>query len=48
LVALHETRIFLQKLFELPGIALVREPDMSWNAQLKSYELRGAVIRWDR
>jgi len=44
LVALHETRIFLQKFFELPGITLVREPDMTWNSQLKSYELRDAVV----
>ncbi len=44
LVALHETRIFLEQLFQLEGIELVREPDISWNEQLKSYELRNARI----
>jgi len=43
-VALHETRIFLQKLFEVPGLKLEREPDIGWNDQLKSYELRNAII----
>ncbi len=43
-VALHETRIFLDQLFRVPGLALAREPDISWNDQLKSYELRNARI----
>lgn len=43
-VALHETRIFLHKLFEVPGLKLEREPDISWNDALKSYELRNAII----
>jgi cytochrome P450 len=43
-VALHETRIFLQKLFEVPGLKLERAPDISWNDQLKSYELRNALV----
>ncbi len=43
-VALHETRIFLDQLFRVPGITLEREPDISWNAQLGSYELRNADI----
>ncbi len=43
-VALHETRIFLQQLFQVPGIKLEREPDISWNTQLGSYELRNAEI----
>jgi cytochrome P450 len=46
-VALHETRIFLQQLFRVPGITLAREPDISWNAQLGSYELRHADITCD-
>lgn len=47
LVALHETRIFLAQLFRVPGIRLEREPDMSWNPQLMSYELRNADITCD-
>lgn len=43
-VALHETRIFLDALFRIPGLKLEREPDISWNAQLKSYELRNVVV----
>jgi cytochrome P450 len=46
-VALHETRIFLEQLFRVPGIRLKREPDISWNAQLGSYELRNALIACD-
>jgi cytochrome P450 len=46
-VALHETRIFLDRLFRLPGIRLVSEPTISWNAQIQGYELRGAVVACD-
>lgn len=46
-VALHETRIFLEQLFVVPGLRLEREPDMGWNDQLGSYELRNAVISCD-
>lgn len=47
-VALHETRIFLDALFRIPGLKLEREPDISWNAQLKSYELRNVVVSCER
>lgn len=47
-VALHETRIFLDQLFRIPGLRLEREPDISWNAQLKSYELRNVVVSCER
>ncbi len=30
-VAMHETRIFLDQLFRIPGLKLEREPDMGWN-----------------
>lgn len=43
-VALHETRIFLQLLFEIPGIRLDRAPDISWNPTVHGYELRNAQI----
>jgi len=46
-VALHETRIFLLQLFRVPGIKLERTPDIGWNDQLKSYELRNAVVSCD-
>jgi cytochrome P450 len=47
-VALHETRVFIDRLFRLPGLRLERAPDMLWNAQLMSYELRDAVVACDR
>jgi cytochrome P450 len=43
-VALHETRIFIDALMRVPDIRLEREPDMTWNAGLMSYELRNAII----
>lgn len=47
-VAMHETRIFLDALFRLPGVRLERVPDMLWNPSLMSYELRKAVVVCDR
>lgn len=46
-VALHETRIFLDRMFHLPGIRLVSEPEISWNPNIQGYELRGAVVACD-
>ncbi len=46
-VALHETRLFLDRMFRLPGIRLVSEPVMTWNAYIQGYELRGAVVACD-
>lgn len=46
-VALHESRVFLDRLFRLPGIRLVSEPEIQWNAQIQGYELRGAVVACD-
>jgi len=46
-VALHETRIFLEQLLQVPGVRLEQEPDISWNAQLGSYELRNAWMTCD-
>ncbi len=43
-VALHETRVFIDSLLRIPGIALARAPDIGWNAGLMSYELRGAIV----
>jgi cytochrome P450 len=48
-VALIETRVFLDKLFRVPGIRLVRSPDIRWAPpMLMSYELRNAIIACDR
>ena len=46
-VALHETRVFLDRMFRLPGIRLVSEPRIIWNAYIQGYELRGAVVACD-
>lgn len=46
-VALHETRIFLDRMFRLPGIRLVSEPSIIWNPFIQGYELRGAVVACD-
>lgn len=46
-VALHETRIFLDRLFRLPGIRMEKEPAISWNPHIQGYELRGCVVACD-
>ena len=47
-VALHETRVFLDRLFRIPGIRLQREPTLKWCDELSSYELRHAIVACDR
>ena len=46
-VALHETRVFIERLFRLPGIRLVSQPTVLWNPGIQGYELRGAVVACD-
>jgi len=46
-VALHETRIFLDRLFRVPGLRLRNEPNVTWNPQIQGYELHGAVVAVD-
>ena len=46
-VALHESRMFLDILFRVPGIRLDRAPDIGWSDMLQSYELRNAVVTCD-
>lgn len=46
-VALHETSIFLDRMFRLPGIRLVSAPVINWNLHIQGYELRGAVVACD-
>jgi hypothetical protein len=47
-VAIAETRVFLDRLMKVPGIRLDREPDMSWDDGVMSYELRGATVSCTR
>jgi cytochrome P450 len=47
-VALHETRVFIDRLLRLPGIQLEREPDMTWNSMVMGYELRNAIVSCER
>jgi cytochrome P450 len=47
-LAMHETRIFLDRLLRVPGIRLERAPDMRWNQSLMSYELRNAIVTCER
>ena len=47
-VALHETRIFLEQLFKIPGIKLDSAPIITWNDMVHGYELREALISCDK
>ena len=47
-VALHESRVFLERLFKVPGVRLVRVPDVEWTPpMLQSYQLVNAVVECD-
>jgi cytochrome P450 len=46
-VALAETRIFIDRLMRVPGIRLAQVPEMNWNANIMSYELRNAIVTCD-
>lgn len=43
-VALHESRVFLDRLLRVPGLRLAQAPEISWRSDLMSYELRNAVV----
>lgn len=43
-VAMHETRIFIDALLRVPGICLVRPPQMGWIEEINGYELHGAIV----
>lgn len=47
-VALWETRIFIDRLFRIPGVRLVAPPKISWNDSLASYELRETYVVCDQ
>lgn len=47
-VALNESRVFLERLFQVPGVRLVREPDVEWTPpMLQSYQLVNAIVECD-
>lgn len=46
-VALAETRVFIDRLFRVPGVRLAKPPRMQWNDTLMSYELRDAIVACD-
>jgi cytochrome P450 len=43
-VAMGESRVFLDRLMRVPGLALAKAPTMTWNEGIGSYELRGCMI----
>ncbi|MDE2406189.1 MAG: cytochrome P450 [Sphingomonadales bacterium] len=43
-VALHETRVFVDALFRVPGLTLAQPPRIEWNRSLMSYELRDCIV----
>jgi cytochrome P450 len=47
-VALHESRVFLDRLMRVPGIRMVNPPEMVLSVQTQGYELRGCVVACDR
>ncbi|SFF91687.1 Cytochrome P450 [Novosphingobium sp. CF614] len=47
-VALHEGRMFLDSIMRLPGIRMARKPEMLWNPNTQSYEIRGMTIHCDK
>ncbi len=46
-VAMGESRVFLDRLMRVPGLALAKPPNMTWNKGIEGYELRGAVVTCD-
>lgn len=47
-IAIAETDIFLQQFLRLPGLRIVREPDLDMNDTIKGYEFRNFIIAIDR
>jgi cytochrome P450 len=47
-VALQESRVFLDRLFRVPGIRMVKPPEMILAVQTQGYELRGCIVACDR
>jgi cytochrome P450 len=47
-VALHETRIFLNHLFRVPGLKLEKAPDVGWSMSTQGYEMRNMLVSCTR
>ena len=47
-VALHETRIFLDRLLRVPGFKLTVPPTIYWSLSTQGYELREAIATCDK
>jgi len=47
-VALVETRVFLNRILQVPGLKLAQTPTVTWNLASGTYELRGAVVTCDK
>jgi cytochrome P450 len=47
-IALHESRVFLDRLLRVPGIRLAKSPQMALGVQTQGYELRGAIVACDK
>jgi cytochrome P450 len=47
-VALAEAEIFLDRLLRVPGLKLVRAPEINWNPLVTGYELRGCELAVER
>lgn len=48
-VALNQSRVLLDRLFRVPGMRLVRPPEISWvPPMLQMYELRNGIVACDR
>lgn len=43
-LALHEARIFLDRLVRVPGLRLAQAPSATWFRPISSYELSGATV----
>jgi cytochrome P450 len=46
-VALHEGRMFLDRLFRIPGLRLEKPPKMLWDQATQGYEIRETVVACD-
>ncbi|SFG00883.1 Cytochrome P450 [Novosphingobium sp. CF614] len=47
-VAVHETRIFLNRLFRVPGLKLEKTPDIGWSMATQGYEMRNMIVSCTR
>lgn len=47
-VALHETRVYLDRLLRVPGYKMINDPTLKWSMSTQGYELRDAIITCDK